>query len=456
MIGVDPHKASHTAVAIGRDEGELGVVKVRATRSQVTRLSAWAEPFEKRTWAIESARGLGYLLAQQLVAAGEDVLDVPATLASRIPLLGSGRTNKERPQRALAVALAALRAPALRPVEMADHAEVLRLLAKRNTDIGNQRTRVVCRLHALLAELAPGGIAKELNVSDGVALLARICPQSEVERARHELAVGLLDDVRRLDAQLKESHRRIRSAVRASSTTLTDLFGVEPILACILIGYTGDMRRFRNRDQFAAYNCPLAVGSCTASRGAATASSTTPSISRRCHPSLGDLSDPPAAFRRTRLLRPQSRRGQDQERSAALWSDRSGILQAKTDRCERDRRSDGAGPAGVGWVDADGHDRWQARKAGREQDGVDVHGAGGRRSDRRAGVAGDARRTRRVLHRCARDDAVARRTRRVREGYAVGHGVCGSRGEVNGGDVVGRNSATTAKAAAAMIERAGE
>jgi transposase len=254
MIGVDPHKASHTAVAIGRDEDELGVVKVRATRSQVTRLLAWAEPFEKRTWAIESAGGLGYLLAQQLVAAGEEVLDVPATLASRIRLLGSGRTNKNDPNDALSVAVAALRAPALRPVELADHAEVLRLLAKRNTDIGNQRTRVVCRLHALLAELAPGGIAKELNVSDGVALLARIHPQSAVERARHELAVELLDDVRRLDAQLKESHRRIRSAVRASSSTLTDLFGVGPILACSLIGYTGDVRRFRNRDQFAAYN----------------------------------------------------------------------------------------------------------------------------------------------------------------------------------------------------------
>jgi hypothetical protein len=26
----------------------------------------WAEPFEKRTWAIESAGGLGYLLAQPL------------------------------------------------------------------------------------------------------------------------------------------------------------------------------------------------------------------------------------------------------------------------------------------------------------------------------------------------------------------------------------------------------
>jgi transposase len=254
IIGVDPHKASHTAVAIGDDEDELATVRVRATRSQVARLLAWAEPFEKRKWAIESAGGLGYLLAQQLVGAGEDVVDVPATLASRVRVLGSGRSNKNDPNDALSVAVAALRAPAPRSVEAAAHAEVLRLLAKRNTDIGNHRTRVVCRLHALLVELAPGGIAKELNVSDGVALLDRVQPANAVERARHELALELLDDVRRLDVQLKESHRRIRTAVRASSTTLTDLFGVGAILACSLIGYTGDVRRFRNRDQFAAYN----------------------------------------------------------------------------------------------------------------------------------------------------------------------------------------------------------
>ena len=171
IIGVDPHKASHTAVAIGDDERELGSVKVRATRRQLPQLLSWAEPFEKRTWAIESAGGLGYLLSQQLVAAGEDVIDVPATLASRVRVLGTGRSDKNDPNDARSVAIAALRAPALRSVEVADHAEVLRLLAKRNVDIGSHRTRVVCRLHAALADLAPGGIAKELNASDAVELL---------------------------------------------------------------------------------------------------------------------------------------------------------------------------------------------------------------------------------------------------------------------------------------------
>jgi hypothetical protein len=59
MIGVDPHKLSHTAVAIGGGEDELASKKVRATKNQLAQLLAWAESFPSRTWAIESATGSG-------------------------------------------------------------------------------------------------------------------------------------------------------------------------------------------------------------------------------------------------------------------------------------------------------------------------------------------------------------------------------------------------------------
>jgi transposase len=254
VIGVDPHKASHTAVAIDEAEDEVSRVKVRATRRQVEQLVRWAEPFEKRRWAIESAGGMGYLSAQQLVARGEEVLDVPATLASRIRVLATGRSNKNDPNDAHSIAVAAFRAPGLRNVEVADHSQVLGLLAKRNVDLGSHRTRVVCRLHALLAELAPGGIAKEMYVSDAERLLANITPESPAVQVRYDMALELLDDVRRLDEQTKVSHRRIGIAIKASGTSLTELYGVGPIIAAQLIGYAGDVRRFANRDAFASYN----------------------------------------------------------------------------------------------------------------------------------------------------------------------------------------------------------
>jgi transposase len=254
IIGVDPHKASHTAVAISTAEDELGHKKVRATRAQVDQLLAWAEPFPTRVWAIEGADGMGYLLAQQLVATGEHVLNVPATLAARTRVLGTGRSNKTDPNDALSVAVTALRTRDLRPVRPVGHSEVLRLLAKRNTDIGNHRTRLVCRMHALLMELAAGGVTKEINASDVDRFLAEVTPATLAEQVRYDLAVELLEDIRRLDAQLKASHKRIRAAVAASGTTLTELFGVGPILAAMLIGHAGDVSRFGNRDRFAAYN----------------------------------------------------------------------------------------------------------------------------------------------------------------------------------------------------------
>jgi transposase len=131
IIGIDPHKATHTAVAISGDEHEVAKVTVRATCHQVSKLLSWAEPFEKRTWAIESAGGLGYLLAQQLVEAGEFVLDVAPTLAARVRVLSSGRSDKNDPNDALSIAIAALRSGGLRTVEPANHSEILRLLAKQ-------------------------------------------------------------------------------------------------------------------------------------------------------------------------------------------------------------------------------------------------------------------------------------------------------------------------------------
>jgi transposase len=171
MIGVDPHKGSHTAVAMDEGECELTKLQVRATRHQLDQLLEWAAPFDDRTWAVESAWGLGYLLSQQLLDAGEVVLDVPATLAARVRVLGTGRSNKNDPNDARSVAVAALRAPALASVGRSDEVGVLRLLAKRNSDLGRARNRSACRLHALLGELVAGGIPKEINASRAQRLL---------------------------------------------------------------------------------------------------------------------------------------------------------------------------------------------------------------------------------------------------------------------------------------------
>jgi transposase len=254
MIGIDPHKGSHTAVALDDHELELASLKTRASKRQRDRLLAWAADFEARTWAIESANGLGYLLAQQLLAAGEHVLDLPATLASRVRVLGTGRSNKNDPNDARSVAVAALRAPALNEVRAEDHVTVLRLLAKRHLDLGRGRNKVCCRLHAHVNELVAGGISKEIVVAQASELLAGIYPQGVAALERHRQCLELVEDLVRVDEQLRTSRRRVDAAVVASGTRLTQLFGVGPINTAIIIGYTGDPLRFATRDHYATYN----------------------------------------------------------------------------------------------------------------------------------------------------------------------------------------------------------
>ena len=266
VIGLDPHKATHTAVAVDRAEEELDRIRVRATRRRLGQLRRWAEPFGDRVWAIESAAGLGDLLAQQLFGVGELVVDVPVTLAARARLLGTRRSDKNDANDARSVAVAALRAPRLSEVTPADHVAVLRLVAKRNLDLGRERNRAANRLHVMLTELVPGGIPKELTVSKALALLERAQPQTAVDHARYAMALELLDDVRRLDAQKNAMKRRIAAAVVASGTTVTDVFCVGPIVAYLVLGYTGDATRFADCHHFSAYNGTAPVEMSSAGR----------------------------------------------------------------------------------------------------------------------------------------------------------------------------------------------
>jgi hypothetical protein len=166
MIGVDPHKASHTAVALDANERTLGEARVSSAPGQVAQLLAWAKGWPRRTWAVENASGLGHLLAQQLVARGERVLGA-------------------------------------------------------------------------------------------------LEPTGPVAAARKELAEQLLGDLCRLDDQMKQLRQRLAGVVAASGTTTTQVFGVGPVIAAMVVGFTGNVGRFPSRGHFAAYNAtaPIEVSS---------------------------------------------------------------------------------------------------------------------------------------------------------------------------------------------------
>jgi transposase len=264
-IGIDPHKATHTAVAIDGSEIVLGEITIRADKDQTNKLIDWATSVDGdgRLWAVEAATGLGHLLSQQLVAKGETVVDVPPVLASRIRVLSSGKSQKNDPNDARSVAIAALRRESLAEVRREDDAAVLRMLAKRHRELTSLRTQAVCRLHAMLAVLRPGGMGHRLSAKQAARMLGGIRGLDAVGEQRRLMAKTHLVDIRRLDRDLEAIKAQIRRAVAAVDTSVTDIYGVGPVVAAFLIGYSPPIERFESADRYAAYNgtAPIEVSS---------------------------------------------------------------------------------------------------------------------------------------------------------------------------------------------------
>jgi transposase len=164
---------------------------------------------------------------------------------------GSDKTDSHD---ARSAAVVALRHRSLRSVRAEDHVAVLRLLAKGHHDLVAARTRAVCRLHTTLCHLTEGHFPKRMTASQGSAVLARIRPGDRCRLERKALACDLLAEVRRADRDLAELLARINTAVTASGTTVTDVFGVGPIVAAYLIGHSGDIGRFPTAGHYARYN----------------------------------------------------------------------------------------------------------------------------------------------------------------------------------------------------------
>jgi transposase len=251
-IGIDPHKRSLTAAALDPHSRLLAERRLAATSQAGRQLLAWAEQWPQRRWAVEGANGLGRGIAQLLVAAGEHVVDVPAKLAARARLLGTSSARKTDLADAASVAAAAIHHRRLRPVALEDQTVVLRLLSDRRDDLVAERTRTVSRLHVLLADLHPGGAKRELTATRAAALLRQVHPITVVDVERKRIARDLLADVRRLDLQVKTASQAIRTAVGEHGTTLTQVFGVGPVLAAKLLGHAGEVTRFPDRDHFAS------------------------------------------------------------------------------------------------------------------------------------------------------------------------------------------------------------
>jgi transposase len=98
---------------------------------------------------------------------------------------------------------------------------VIRLLVRRFGDVTASRTRAACRLHAVLAELIPGGMPRKLKADQAAKVLRRVRSTDPVDQARRQLATDLIGEIRRHDRKLAEGKTK-KEALRALKRRISD------------------------------------------------------------------------------------------------------------------------------------------------------------------------------------------------------------------------------------------
>ena len=201
-IGIDPHKSSFHRCRPRRDRAPSGDSADHRQRRGIQDTDGWAARWPQRRFAVEGAAGPPRGIAQLPAATGEDVVDIPATLAARARLLNTGGTRKTDAADAASVAHAAPHHKRLRHVVGEDDHTRLRLLSERRDDLAHERVRLLNRLHVLLRDLIPGGAEVDLTADKTATLLHSIPPVTITDSCRRDPARDMIADLRHLDPRL--------------------------------------------------------------------------------------------------------------------------------------------------------------------------------------------------------------------------------------------------------------
>jgi transposase len=255
VIGVDAHKATHTAAAIDAQTGQLlGDQTVAAREHGHGDLLEWARSLDvERTWAIEDARNLSGGLERHLLGAGERVLRVPPKLMARERK--AARTfSKSDPIDALAVARAGLREPRLPEATMPGIEHEIGLLVDHRNDLVDDCTGHQRRLRWHLHELDPdlkipvAGLTNQVNLDRVNRRLARMPQTVQVQISRE-----LVRRIRDLTRRINELARELAKLVKQTAPQLLQIVGCGPLCAAAIIAEVAGIKRFGNEAQLAAY-----------------------------------------------------------------------------------------------------------------------------------------------------------------------------------------------------------
>jgi transposase len=254
VIGMDPHKRSVTIEVMDADETVLDGGRFGTDEAGFAAMTDYVSRFSDRVWAIEGCNGIGHHVAVRLLALGEDVVDVPPKLSARARVFSTGQGRKTDSTDAHSVALVGTRMAGLRPVVDDEELTVLRLLVDQRGRLGEEHTRKISQVHALLLELIPGGAKKDLSAAQAKALLAKVRPRDAAGKTRRRVAAELISDLERIYQRKKTADKELTALVKATDSKLLDLHGIGPSGAARLLVDVGDITRFPDRGHFASWN----------------------------------------------------------------------------------------------------------------------------------------------------------------------------------------------------------
>jgi transposase len=156
-IGVDPHKQTHSAVAVDELGVQLATSTQPARREGFGMLLAWSRSRAgDHTWVIEDCRHVSGPFERFLIEHGESVVRLPPRLTADARR-GVRKRGKSDPINALAAARAAIREglATLPAARLAGPELEIRLLAVHRERLVDARTRLINELRWQLHDLWP-------------------------------------------------------------------------------------------------------------------------------------------------------------------------------------------------------------------------------------------------------------------------------------------------------------
>ena len=265
VVGIDPHKQTHTAVALDAATGrKVGELELTARARGFERLVRWARGLDKvDRFAVEDGRHVSGHLERHLLGRGETIVRVPPAMMGQARRADRIR-GKSDPIDAEAVARAAMGHPELPVAALAGIERDLGLLVAHRESLVNERTDKISKLRWLLHDLDPD-IAPGLRTLDRFKVMDRLAGELERKPRSTEVRIclGLLSRCREITVEARSLERELTALMKALAPELLQISGCAALTAAKLLAETARVERFPTEGHFARYagTAPLPVAS---------------------------------------------------------------------------------------------------------------------------------------------------------------------------------------------------